>query len=314
MKNPLLSEMPLNPESPPRVKRAGAGAGSSRLAWALATTWILTAVLPCAAPAQQPAAEPEHAQRMAKEHAEDDTSASPATVPRPRNPVMGAELGTGTDRLGYLAQPYALANPENPLPAIVVIHEWWGLNDNVRAMTDRLAGEGYLALAVDLYEGQTADTPADAMALMNAAMAQPKSVVEQLRSALDFLRDRHKAPRVAVLGWCFGGGWALQSAIQLADEVDAAVIYYGRVTSDEVELAKIDDPILGFFGSEDQGIPVEGVQDFAAALQRLGKEATIQVYDGADHAFANPSGTRYQPEAAEDAWGKTLSFLTYALR
>jgi len=118
-----------------------------------------------------------------------------------------------------------------------------------------------------------------------------------------------RAPRIGTLGWCLGGRWSLRAALILPDQVDATVIYYGTVKVDEAELAKLRMPILGFFGSKDRVVPVATVTAFEATLQRLGKNADIHIYEGAEHAFANPSGTAYDPQAAEDAWHLTTAFL-----
>ena len=117
------------------------------------------------------------------------------------------------------------------------------------------------------------------------------------------------APRVASLGWCFGGGWSLNTALLFPEDLDAAVIYYGQVTDDETRLSPLEVPILGLFGSEDRGIKVDSVRRFEAALERLGKNYEIHVYEGAGHAFANPSGNNFNAEYADDAWRRTLDFL-----
>jgi carboxymethylenebutenolidase len=111
------------------------------------------------------------------------------------------------------------------------------------------------------------------------------------------------------LGWCFGGGWSLNTAQLFPDDLAATVIYYGQVTADEDRLRPIGAPILGLFGAEDTGITVDSVQAFRGALERLRKEHEIHVYPGVGHAFANPTGTNYNAEAATDAWEKTLEFL-----
>ena len=196
-----------------------------------------------------------------------------------------------------------------PLPAIIMIHEWWGLNDNIRAMADRLAGEGYIVLAVDLYGGKTAEFPPDARELMLEVVEDPDSATDNLRQAYQFVTTAAGAPRVASLGWCFGGGWSLNAAMMFPDDLDAAVIYYGQVTADEDKLRPINAPILGLFGDEDSGISVESVRGFEAALQRLRKVHDIQIYRGAGHAFANPTGRNYDAKVAEDAWQRTLEFL-----
>lgn len=252
--------------------------------------------------------------RMAEEHKGDVPEASPAAEAEPAGAVEGRKViyanVDGRHITGYLARP---AGEDGAHPGLIVIHEWWGLNDNVEAMARRLAGEGYLALAVDLYGGEVAADRDAARRLMTAAMESPAAAEENLRQAYVYL-DTEGAPRVGSIGWCFGGGWSLQTALLLPGELDAAVIYYGRLSTDRGELAALTAPILGIFGAEDQGIPVATVREFEAVLGELGKSAEIHVYEGADHAFANPSGTRYNAEAAEDAWRKTVAFLRQHLQ
>ena len=206
---------------------------------------------------------------------------------------------------GYFAAP---SDVLEPLPAIIVIHEWWGLNDNVRAMADRIAGEGYMVLAVDLYNGKTASSPGEARVMMLEVVEDPEKARENIRGAYEFLVTAG-APRVGSLGWCFGGGWSLNTAQLFPDDLDASVIYYGQVTDDEDKLRPISAPILGLFGAEDTGIPVESVEAFRTALKRLRKEHEIHIYPGAGHAFANPTGKNYNADAATDAWNKTIEFL-----
>jgi len=257
----------------------------------------------------------QYADRMATEHAHDDARPSGAATAAPAAPVEEQEVTyatlDGTGVRGFLARP---ADDAAGAPGILVIQEWWGLNDNIRAMASRLAGEGYVALAVDLYEGEVAEDPDRARELMSRAMGQEARLEDNLRQAYAYLVEEQGAERVGVIGWCFGGGWSLQTALMLPDEIDATVIYYGRLVTDRERLATLRMPILGFFGDLDQGIPVDQVHEFEAVLEDLGKDASITVYEGANHAFANPSGTRYVPEAAEDAWAKTLAFFDRNLR
>jgi carboxymethylenebutenolidase len=167
-------------------------------------------------------------------------------------------------------------------------------------------------LAVDLYEGEVAEDREGAMTLMRGASENRDRLVENLRQAHAYLAAQG-ATSIGVIGWCFGGGWSLQTGLTLGDEIDATVIYYGRLQTETDALAALASPVLGIFGAEDRGIPLEGVRKFEAALAELGKPASIHVYEGADHAFANPSGTRYNAEAAEDAWSKTLAFFAQHL-
>jgi carboxymethylenebutenolidase len=247
---------------------------------------------------------------MAQEHQHDKPAATQAATTEPAQPVEAqevtyAEIG-GKPVKGYLARP---KGAQGALPGLIVIHEWWGLNDNVRAMTRRLAGEGYTALAVDLYGGAVAESPDKAQQLMQASMQDRAPLEENLRRAYDYLETQQKAPKVGVIGWCFGGGWSLGTALLLPDKIDATVLYYGRVETDKQKLAPLQMPVLGIFGAADQAIPVEGVRQFETAMKELGKDVQVHVYEGADHAFANPSGGNYNAKAANDAWQKTTAFL-----
>lgn len=227
-----------------------------------------------------------------------------AQPPEPRGEMI--ELGQGGQ--AYLSLPEG----PGPHPGVIVIHEWWGLNVHIKHWTDRLAADGYAAIAVDLYGGEVATTPDEAMALMKKA--DPEKAKAQLAAAHTLLATdpRVQAPKRGVIGWCFGGGWSLQSAITL-DDLDAAVIYYGRLVEDPEALAKIEAPIFGVFGERDKGIPPEAVASWKAAMESAGRDLQVVTYD-AEHAFANPSGAHYDAEAAADAWGKVRSFLATHLR
>jgi len=303
----------------------------------LTTALVLLPLAACAASpeGQQPAMEEgsaagdestaaagadDYAERMAREHAgetpvpafaaEADESAGQVDVTA--EPVQYATVG-GAPVRGYLAMPEgAGARPDAGLPGLIVIHEWWGLNDNVETMARLFAHHGYVALAVDLYGGESAETAERARQLMSGV--DEAKAKDNLRQAYDYLVNERHVSRVGVIGWCFGGGWSLQTALLLPDRIDATVIYYGRLVDDRDALASLQMPILGFFGAEDQGIPVAGVRKFESTLKELGKDVEIHVYDGAGHAFANPSGERYQPQAAKDAWQRTLAFFDQHLK
>lgn len=252
----------------------------------------------------------ENVEAMSREHADDTTEPSPAAELAPARDVISDPRMPYTESgdelvYGYFAAPSDVAEP---LPALIVIHEWWGLNDNVRAMADRLAGEGYMVLAVDLYGGETADTPGAARELMLQVVEDPEMAKANIRAAYEFLSVAG-APRIGSLGWCFGGGWSLAAAQMFPDDLDASVIYYGQVTGDEEKLRPINAPILGLFAADDAGIKLESVEAFRDALERLRKEHEIHIYPDVDHAFANPTGKNYNAAAATDAWAKTLDFL-----
>jgi carboxymethylenebutenolidase len=261
-----------------------------------------------------PLAAQEIVERMEREHSGDSPISNPLSETAPATSVSGAEtayalLGEKTVS-GYLARPV-----EGEVhKGLIIIHEWWGLNDNIRAMADRLAGEGYAALAVDLYEGDVADTRDGAASLMRGTLEHPERLEENLRQAHRYLTEQVGVDSIGVVGWCFGGAWSLRTALVMGDEIDATVVYYGRLVTEPDELDALASPLLGLFGELDGGIPVDTVREFEATLEELGKESEIHVYPDADHAFANPSGTRYNEAAATDAWKRTLDFFAEHLR
>ena len=252
----------------------------------------------------------ENVDAMAREHADDTTDPSPGAEIAPSKPVVSQTMAysENNDELvyGYFSAP---ADMFEPLPAVIMIHEWWGLNDNVRAAADRLAAEGYIVFAVDLYRGKIATSPGEARVLMSEVVENPDPAKANIQAAYEFLANTAGAPRIGSIGWCFGGAWSLQTAQMFPEELDASVIYYGAVTADEELLRPIGAPILGLFGADDSGIKVESVQAFEAALERLRKNYAIHIYPDVGHAFANPTGRNYNEEAAEDAWRRTLQFL-----
>ena len=247
---------------------------------------------------------------MSREHAADTATPSEAASIAAERAVVAETLAYAevNDELSY-GHFVIPADMVDPLPAIIVIHEWWGLNDGVRAVADRLAGLGYIVLAVDLYGGKIAATPADARKQMLKVVENPEDAKENIRQAYQFLKQTAGAPSVGSLGWCFGGGWSLNTALLFPDQLDATVIYYGQVTDDEAKLGPMNVPILGIFGAKDKGIPVESVRGFEQALENLRKDYEIEVYPGVGHAFANPSGNNYNAEAADKAWRRTVAFL-----
>ncbi len=269
---------------------------------------ILSTALALFALASTPTEE-DFLKRMAHEHAGDSPVPSSMALAGEGSDAHGkavqyAELD-GQAIEGYLALP---AEGE-PKAAMIVIHEWWGLNDNIRSMANLFADEGWAALAVDLYEGESASDAGGARSLMQKAGQNRERLEENLRQARQWLSDDLGIEKVGVIGWCFGGGWSLGTALMLGDEIDASVVYYGWVTTDPEELASLTAPVMGHFGADDGGIPLDGVRAFESALETVGRSAGVFIYEGADHAFANPSGTRFNEEAAAEAWKRTLAFL-----
>lgn len=250
----------------------------------------------------------DNVEAMAREHAGDEAVPSGAAGAAPGG-VVSEELPyadvAGSLVRGYFAAPGDMVEP---LPAVIMIHEWWGLNDNIRAMADRLAAAGFMVLAVDLYGGRTADTTSDARTLMMELLENQAQAEENLRQAYAFLQEVG-APGVASVGWCLGGHWSLRTALLFPGRLDAAVIYYGQVILDEEVLAPLEVPLLGLFAEEDTGIRLESVQSFGSTMEKLEKDLTLRIYPGVGHAFANPTGNNFDREAAEDSWALTLDFL-----
>lgn len=277
-------------------------------------TFILLAVLVVGGLLKAMAADDADA-RMAQGHAHDSPIPTPAATTAPVRETTSERVAyaevDGQKVYGYLSRP---ENAGGALPGLIVIHEWWGLNDNVRDEARRLAAEGYVTLAVDLYGGRTATEVKDAMGLSQGLSRNPGPAEDNLRQAYRYLSATAGAPRVGSIGWCLGGRWSLKTALLLPADLDATVIYYGSVDVPENELATLQMPVLGLFGSKDPVIPLRTVEAFQASMQRLGKKAEVKVYEGAGHAFANPSGTSYQAAAAEDSWRRTVEFLKVNLQ
>jgi len=209
-----------------------------------------------------------------------------------------------------------LAAPETPgkHAAIIVIHEWWGLNDWVKEQAQKFAAEGYVVLAVDLYRGKVATTPDEAHELMRG-VPQDRGM-RDLKAAFDYLAARPdvQPDKIGSAGWCMGGGYSIQFAVA-EPRLAACIVNYGPLPTEAANLAKIKAPVLGNFGAEDRGIPADAVRAFAAAMQAAGKTADVKVYDGAGHAFENPNNKAgYRAEAAGDAWQRMVAFFKAQLK
>ena len=203
---------------------------------------------------------------------------------------------------------------KGPFPAVVVIHEWWGLNDWVKDQASKLADEGYVTLAVDMYRGKVATTPDLAHELMRGV---PEDRARRdLRSAVDFLSAQAavKKDRIGSIGWCMGGGYSLDTALE-EPTLAAAVINYGHLATDTTELNKIQAPILGLFGGLDHGITPDDVRKFEQAMKQLGKKVDITIYPEAGHGFENPNNKDgYRATDTADAWKRTTVFLATYLK
>ncbi len=203
---------------------------------------------------------------------------------------------------------------KGPFPALVVVHEWWGLNDWVKEQASKLADQGYVSLAVDLYRGKVATTPEMAHEIMRGV---PEDRAKRdLHAAVEFLKSQSnvKKDRMGSIGWCMGGGYALDVALQ-EPHLAATVINYGHLATDPEALKKINAPILGLFGGQDRGITPDDVHKFEQQMKQLGKKIDVKIYDDAGHAFENPNNKDgYRAADAADAWKRTVDFLAMTLK
>ena len=212
---------------------------------------------------------------------------------------------------GFLVTP----DGKGPFPAVLVIHEWWGLDDWVKDQTRALAREGYVALAADLYRGKVTNKQEEAHQLM---MGAPRDrVLRDLKAAFNTLAGRAdvRKDRIGVIGWCMGGMYSLALATE-EPRLAAVVAYYGAPPTDAAAVAKLKAPVLGNYGAEDKGPAPEQVKAFEDALKKAGKTVDIKIYPGAGHAFANPNNPwgGYREPAAKDAWQRTLAFFAKHLK
>jgi carboxymethylenebutenolidase len=222
--------------------------------------------------------------------------------------VSGTEVQVGSTR-GYLSLPKTRQTTRS---AVILFHEYWGLNPNIKHWADRLAREGHAALAIDLYGGKIAKNAREAMTLMRGV--QQNVAAKTIADALRFVHrdERIDAERVGSIGWSFGGTWALNAAMHHPG-IDACVVYYGKTTSDLEKLSGVGGAVLGIFGKNDPSIPQQQVDSFRSALEKSKIRHQIHTFE-AGHAFANPSGSRYVAEAAMESWIRVRQFLASELQ
>lgn len=203
---------------------------------------------------------------------------------------------------------------KGPFPGIVVIHEWWGLNDWIKEQASKLSDQGYVTLAIDLYRGKVATNPEMAHEIMRGV---PEDRAKRdLHAAVVFLESQSNVDknRLGSIGWCMGGGYSLDVALQ-EPSLKADVINYGHLATDPGALKKINASILGLFGAKDQGISVDDVKKFEQLLHQQGKKVDIVIYPDAGHGFENPNNKDgYRPEDTADAWKRTVNFLATTLK
>lgn len=206
---------------------------------------------------------------------------------------------------GKEGSAYAIQGNGNSNNYLFVIHEWWGLNDHIKQEADQLYQDlnGVTVLALDLYDGQVATTREKASEIMQSVKTERAQAI--IKGAIAYAGDK---ANIATIGWCFGGGWSLQATILADEQAAGCVMYYGMPVKEEDQIEKIEADVLGIFGEQDDGIMPAVVATFEEQMKAANKDITVVMYD-AGHGFANPSNPKYDEEATEDAYAKTLAFL-----
>ena len=233
------------------------------------------------------------------------------SAPQPGMPTP--QTATSPPATGKVTGFLALPGGPNRHRAIILIHEWWGLNNWVKKQAANLAAHGYVALAVDLYQGKVTADPTEARKL-KCGLREDRAV-RDLQGAFAYLAGRLDvdSKHIGALGWSMGGGLALQLAIR-EPGLAACVVNYGPLPTNLEDIKKINAQVLGIFGTLDRGISPAKVRAFESCMNTLKKAVKIEIYDGAGHAFENPaSKDAYRPEATADAWLRTLKFFDKAM-
>lgn len=210
----------------------------------------------------------------------------------------------GDEAPGYLARPTG----DGPFPGVVVIQEWWGLEEHIQSVTERFAQMGFVALAPDLYRGEVAEEPDDARRLA-MALERDQALVD-IQGAANYLLDQAfvEPKRAGIVGFCLGGGLAMNMSY-VGEDIGAVVVFYGGgVEPTDEDFEAVTAPVLGIYGEADQGIPVEQVEQWESAFAEFGKTNEMIIYPDAPHAFFNDTRDSYREEAAEDAWQRTIAW------
>jgi carboxymethylenebutenolidase len=221
----------------------------------------------------------------------------------------------GSTATGYLASPETAVGP-----GVVVLHAWWGLTEPFRQVCDRLAEAGFVALAPDLYRGKTATTVEEAEALATALDGESERVRGDIRGAVQFLRQQHSGTnpadgggKLGFVGFSLGGAYALDTSVELAEEIAAVVIFYATYTGLDFSRAKA--AFLGHFAENDPYEPAESVVQLEQELKAADRQATFYTYPGTTHWFFEANRPdAFNAEAAALAWQRTVAFLNAELR
>lgn len=239
----------------------------------------------------------------------------PAAILGEAGPLRGESVGyfdADPAAQGYLSVPEG----SGPFPAVILIHEWNGLVDRIRETADALAAEGYVALAADLYYGQTGSSREENMALVRATQSDQERMIANLNAAVRYLRGRRDVTgKVATIGWCFGGGVAMSYALG-GENHDGTAIFYGSLVTDPERLRSITHEIYGTFAALDRGPPPEQVEAFIEALRAAGIENDIHIYDDVNHGFwlRVDGDPELRSGPALDAWRRLKAYLARTLR
>jgi carboxymethylenebutenolidase len=206
---------------------------------------------------------------------------------------------------GQAGLAYGIMTEEPSDKYLLVIHEWWGLNDHIKQEADRLFAElgDVNVLALDLYDGQATADRDEAGKIMNSREEDRLNAI--IKGAIAFAGEEAE---IGTIGWCFGGGWSLRASILAGEKSNACVMYYGMPVQDAKQLAPLEAPVLGIFAKKDGWINEEVIGNFENLAQATGKDLEVKWYD-ADHAFANPSSPRYNEAAAQEANQVALDYL-----
>jgi len=217
---------------------------------------------------------------------------------------------SGTDTVSaYLAVPKG----EGKFPALIVIHEWWGLTPWMKSNADEFARRGYVALAIDLFRGSVAT---DAQGAMNQVRSLPKErAITDLKAAYDYLSNLKNVDnkKIGSIGWCFGGGYSFQAALNIPD-LKMCIINYGTVSSDENLIKNIHCPVLVIHGDEDKAISPDSIKAFDKAAKNIGLNVEVKFFPGVGHAFMNPGNPSYKKEIVDEAWKDIYAFMDKNLK
>ena len=239
-----------------------------------------------------------------------EESVLPHAIIGKAGPLAGENIQYHEDNplsVGYISMP----SGKGPHPSVILIHEWNGLGQRVKETADSFAKEGYISLAVDLYDGRTGSNPKENMVLVRETLANPKNLIANLNGAVNFLKSQSSSnQKVATIGWCYGGGVALTFALG-GQHHDATAIFYGRLLADPEALSHVDHEFYGTFVEKDRGIPLADVESFVTTLRAAGIPNDVHVYDEVSHGFwlhvdRDPDKNT---EPAIDAWNRLKKFL-----